>query len=45
MIDEKQKFIIPVFEIIKFQDEDIITLSLGGTIGDGGDNEEPFEEN
>ena len=42
MIDEKKKYKDPELEIISFANEDIITLSLGDTIGDGGDNEEDF---
>ena len=42
-MDEKKKnFVIPSLEIMNFLNEDIITLSLGDTIGDGGDNEEDF---
>ena len=39
-MDQKNKFLIPDLEIVYFSNEDIITLSLGDTIGDGGDNEE-----
>lgn len=41
-MDQKNKFLIPDLEIVYFSNEDIITLSLGDTIGDGGDNEEEF---
>ena len=41
-MDRKNKFLIPDLEIVYFSNEDIITLSLGDTIGDGGDNEEDF---
>ena len=42
MNDEKKKYKDPEVEIVVFLNEDIITLSLGDTIGDGGDNEEDF---
>ena len=42
MNDEKKKYLDPEIEIIYFSNQDIITLSLGDTIGDGGDNEEDF---
>ena len=42
MIDEKKKYKEPELKIVAFSGEDIITLSLGDTIGDGGDNEEDF---
>ena len=41
-MDQKNRFLIPDLEIVYFSNEDIITLSLGDTIGDGGDNEEDF---
>ena len=44
MVYKKKKYFDPEMDVIKFSNEDIITLSLGGTIGDGGDNEEPWEE-
>ena len=42
MSEKKKKYKEPEMEIINFLNEDIITLSLGDTIGDGGDNEEDF---
>ena len=42
MADKKKKYKDPDVELITFTNEDIITLSLGDTIGDGGDNEEEF---
>ena len=42
MEKDTKKFISPYAEVVYFSNEDIITLSLGDTIGDGGDNEEDF---
>ena len=43
MDEKKKKYQNPELLVIRLNN-DIITLSLGGTIGDGGDNEEPWEE-
>ena len=42
MFKEEKKYLKPDLEVLLFVSEDIITLSLGDTIGDGGDNEEDF---
>lgn len=39
-----KRFNIPLMEIINFENSDIITLSRGDEIYDGGDNEEIFTE-
>ena len=44
MNKNKKRFYIPQMEIIKFEDSDIITLSAGDAIVDGGDNEEIFHD-
>lgn len=43
MIDEKKKYKDPELEIISFPNEDIITLSLGGTLGDDDENTETID--
>ena len=43
MDDKKKKYQNPELLVICLNNDNI-TLSLGGTIGDGGDNEEPWEE-
>lgn len=43
MDDKKKMYQNPELLVIRLA-QDIITLSLGDTIGDGGDNEEPWEE-
>ena len=42
MNEEKKKLLIPSLKIIYFSDKDIITLSSGDEVHDGGDNEEEF---
>ena len=42
MEKKKKKYDTPELESILLVSDDIITLSLGDTIGDGGDNEEDF---
>lgn len=42
MDKKNKKYNQPILELIEFNNADIITLSLGDTIGDGGDNEEDF---
>lgn len=44
MNNEKKSFCFPSMEIIKLEDSDIITLSAGDAIVDGGDNEEIFHD-
>ena len=44
MNNEKKTFCFPSMEIIRFDSSDIITLSRGDEIYDGGDNEEIFTE-
>lgn len=44
MDDKKKRFVIPEAELVSFSNEDIITFSNGGALGDAIDNDTDHED-